>query len=116
MHSSSSPKYAVFLEIILWNVILLGNKSHPGIPKTPKPSERGRSPISGRIYGGCVPGFTSVVAIVCVLQPKFPTTYFPTGKFLFLESVILKHFPQIHDQSRIQVVVNAIVIQKTEEI
>lgn len=67
--------------------------AYPGIPKTPNASETGNSPRSGRILGGALAGpLYSLVppfVIVYVLQSNFPTTYFPTGKSLFLLSTIL---------------------------
>lgn len=66
---------------------------YPGIPKTPKASDTGISPKSGRIVGGALAGplysLVSPFETVCVFQSNLPTIYFPTGKLLFLLSITL---------------------------
>lgn len=65
--------------------------THPGIPKTPKARDTGRSPKSGRTIGVKASGFCkALVTRVWVLQPNIPTTYLPTGYDGFFDSIILQ--------------------------
>ena len=55
--------------------------AYPGIPKTPSAKDNGRSPKSGKMWNGRKVEFkaSATSTTVCVRQPKYPTTCFPTG-------------------------------------